>query len=166
MPKDHGIGASSKRREDVRFLSGRGRYTDDMNLARQAYAVFLRAQVAHAKINKIDTTDAAAMPGVIRVFTAQDFSGVGGLPCGWQVTDRHGEPMQEPPHPILAQLLHNRGIGSAPQGGKRCDRKYSGQRLQGRSLPGQPQGRDHSWPRGYPRVFPSCRRRRFPCRSS
>jgi len=103
MPKDHGIGASSKRREDVRFLSGRGRYTDDMNLARQAYAVFLRAQVAHAKINKIDTTDAAAMPGVIRVFTAQDFSGVGGLPCGWQVTDRHGNAMLEPKHPILAE---------------------------------------------------------------
>ena len=103
MPKDHGIGASSKRREDVRFLSGRGRYTDDMNLAGQAHAVFLRAQVAHGRINKIDTTDAAAMPGVIRVFTAEDFAGVGGLPCGWQVTDRHGNAMLEPKHPILAE---------------------------------------------------------------
>ena len=43
------------------------------------------------------------MPGVVRIFTGADFEGVGGLPCGWQVTDRHGEPMQEPAHPVLAQ---------------------------------------------------------------
>jgi len=103
MPKDHGIGASSKRREDVRFLSGRGRYTDDMNLPGQAHAVFLRSQVAHGKINRIDTTDAAQMPGVVRIFTAEDFAGVGGLPCGWQVTDKHGNAMLEPKHPILAE---------------------------------------------------------------
>ncbi|ARE39973.1 Carbon monoxide dehydrogenase large chain [Rhodovulum sp. P5] len=103
MPKDHGIGASSKRREDKRFLTGRGRYTDDINLAGQAYAVFVRSQVAHGKLNGVDTAAAEAMPGVIRVFTGADFEGVGGLPCGWQVTDRHGEPMQEPGHPVLAQ---------------------------------------------------------------
>ena len=103
MPKDHGIGASQKRREDVRFLTGRGRYTDDINLAGQAYACFVRSQVAHGRLNGVDTAAASKMPGVIRVFTGADFEGVGGLPCGWQVTDRHGEPMQEPGHPVLAQ---------------------------------------------------------------
>ena len=103
MPKDSGIGASPKRREDLRFLTGTGNYTDDINLQGQAYVHFLRSDVAHGKINGIDTTAAAAMPGVIRIFTGADFEGVGSIPCGWQVTDRHGEPMQEPAHPVLAQ---------------------------------------------------------------
>ncbi len=103
MPKDTGIGASNKRREDVRFLTGQGNYTDDINLNGQAFVHFLRADVAHATINGIDTSAAAAMPGVVRIFTGADFEAVGGLPCGWQVTDRHGEPMQEPAHPIIAQ---------------------------------------------------------------
>ncbi|MEL7093719.1 MAG: molybdopterin cofactor-binding domain-containing protein, partial [Pseudomonadota bacterium] len=103
MPKDGGIGASSKRREDVRFLTGAGNYTDDINIHGQAYVHFLRSDVAHGTITSIDTTAAAAMPGVVRIFTGTDFEGVGGIPCGWQVTDRHGQPMQEPGHPILAQ---------------------------------------------------------------
>ncbi|GAA6201693.1 xanthine dehydrogenase family protein molybdopterin-binding subunit [Aquicoccus sp. SU-CL01552] len=103
MPKDHGIGASPKRREDVRFLSGTGNYTDDINIRGQAYVHFLRSDLAHGKINGIDTTAAAAMPGVLRIFTGADFEGVGSIPCGWQVTDRHGQPMQEPAHPVLAQ---------------------------------------------------------------
>ncbi|PTX55560.1 xanthine dehydrogenase molybdenum binding subunit apoprotein [Litoreibacter ponti] len=103
MPKDGGIGASSKRREDLRFLTGRGKYTDDINLQNQAYAHFVRSDVAHGTLNGVDTAAAEAMPGVLRVFTAKDFEGVGGMPCGWQVTDRHGEVMQEPKHPILAE---------------------------------------------------------------
>lgn len=103
MPKDSGIGASPKRREDVRFLTGAGNYTDDINVNGQAYVHFLRSDVAHAAIRGIDTSAAETMPGVVRVFTGADFEGVGGMPCGWQVTDRHGNPMQEPPHPILAQ---------------------------------------------------------------
>jgi carbon-monoxide dehydrogenase large subunit len=102
MPKDHGIGASTKRREDVRFLTGRGRYTDDINLNGQAYAWFVRSQVAHGRLKKVDTKAAAAMPGVLRIFTGADFEAVGGLPCGWQVTDRHGKAMLEPKHPVLA----------------------------------------------------------------
>ncbi len=102
MPKD-GIGASIKRREDVRFLTGTGRYTDDINLRGQSYAWFVRSQVAHGKLNKVDTTAAAKMPGVLRIFTAKDFEGVGGLPCGWQIHDRHGKPMLEPKHPVLAE---------------------------------------------------------------
>ena len=101
MPKDSGIGASSKRREDVRFLTGQGQYTDDINIHGQTYVHFVRSDVAHGKINSIDTSAAEAMPGVVRIFTGADFEGIGGLPCGWQVTDRHGEAMKEPAHPVL-----------------------------------------------------------------
>ena len=103
MPKDQGIGASTKRREDVRFLTGSGNYTDDINIHGQAYVHFLRSDVAHGRLKSVDTSAAEGMPGVVKIFTGKDFEGVGGLPCGWQVTDRNGEPMQEPPHPILAQ---------------------------------------------------------------
>ncbi|ATI43102.1 carbon monoxide dehydrogenase [Pacificitalea manganoxidans] len=103
MPKDGGIGAATKRREDVRFLTGRGRYTDDINLHNQTYAYFLRSEVAHGRITSLDTAAAQDMPGVVRVFTGKDFEGVGGIPCGWQITDRFGEVMQEPAHPVLAQ---------------------------------------------------------------
>ncbi|MDW3183371.1 xanthine dehydrogenase family protein molybdopterin-binding subunit [Roseobacter sp.] len=102
MPKDGGIGASSKRREDVRFLTGAGNYTDDINIHGQAHVFFLRSDVAHGTITAIDTSAAEAMPGVVKVFTGADFEAVGGMPCGWQVTDKHGAPMQEPRHPILA----------------------------------------------------------------
>ncbi|WP_135503376.1 xanthine dehydrogenase family protein molybdopterin-binding subunit [Roseovarius aestuariivivens] len=102
MPKD-GIGASTKRREDVRFLTGNGNYTDDINIRGQAYVHFLRSDVAHGTLNGVDTSAAEGMPGVIRIFTGEDFAEVGGIPCGWQVTDRHGEPMQEPAHPVLAR---------------------------------------------------------------
>jgi carbon-monoxide dehydrogenase large subunit len=102
MPKDHGIGASPKRREDVRFLTGKGTYTDDINRPGQAYAYFLRSTVAHGRINRIDTAAAKAAPGVVAVFTAQDLAGAGGIPCGWLVTGKDG-PMKEPKHPILAE---------------------------------------------------------------
>ncbi|MEL6565563.1 MAG: xanthine dehydrogenase family protein molybdopterin-binding subunit [Pseudomonadota bacterium] len=102
MPKDSGIGASNKRREDVRFLTGSGNYTDDINLAGQAYVHFLRSDVAHGTLTNVDTSAAASMPGVVRIFTATDFDGVGGIPCGWQVTSKDGNVMQEPVHPIMA----------------------------------------------------------------
>ena len=103
MPKDGGIGASTKRREDVRFLTGTGNYTDDINLRGQAYVHFLRSDVAHGRLKSVDTSAAEGMPGVLRIFTGEDFAEIGGLPCGWQVTDRFGEVMQEPGHPVLAQ---------------------------------------------------------------
>ncbi|MGJ5618895.1 xanthine dehydrogenase family protein molybdopterin-binding subunit [Sulfitobacter sp. MF3-043] len=102
MPKDGGIGASSKRREDVRFLTGAGNYTDDINIRGQAHVFFLRSDVAHGTLTNVDTSAAEGMPGVVKVFTGADFTEVGGMPCGWQVTDRHGEAMQEPRHPVLA----------------------------------------------------------------
>ncbi|MBP7241374.1 xanthine dehydrogenase family protein molybdopterin-binding subunit [Amaricoccus sp.] len=103
MPKDSGIGAPTKRREDVRFLTGKGRYTDDLNRPGQAYVHFLRSDVAHGRITKLDTSAAEGMPGVLKVFTAADFAAVGGVPCGWLVTDRFGQPMKEPKHPVLAE---------------------------------------------------------------
>ena len=103
MPADGGIGAPNKRREDVRFLTGKGKYTDDLNRPGQAHVIFVRSQVAHGNLVAVNTDEAAAMPGVIRIFTGADFADVGGLPCGWQVTDKHGEVMQEPAHPVLAQ---------------------------------------------------------------
>jgi carbon-monoxide dehydrogenase large subunit len=64
MPKDSGIGASSKRREDVRFLTGAGNYTDDINVHGQSYVFFLRSDIAHGTIKNIDSSAAADMPGV------------------------------------------------------------------------------------------------------
>lgn len=103
MPKDSGIGAALQRREDVRFLTGKGRYTDDINLLKQAYAAFLRSDVARGRITTLDTVDASVMPGVLRVFTGEDFKDAGSLPCAWQVTSRDGTPQQEPRHPVLAE---------------------------------------------------------------
>ncbi len=102
MPKDNGIGASPKRREDVRFLTGRGRYVDDIKLQNQCFAVFARSQVAHGIIKSIDTSEAEGMPGVLAVFTGEDFTEVGGNPAGWLIHSRDGEPMKEPKRPVLA----------------------------------------------------------------
>jgi len=102
MPKDSGIGAASKRREDVRFLTGRGVYTDDLKIQAQAHAVMVRSTVAHGRIVSIDTSAAAAMPGVLAVFTGEDFKDVGGNPAGWLIKSRNGEPMREPKRPVLA----------------------------------------------------------------
>jgi carbon-monoxide dehydrogenase large subunit len=98
------IGESLRRKEDYRFLTGAGNYTDDIVLARQAHAVFVRSPHAHAKINSIDITAASAMPGVVGIFSGKDVEGkMGGLPCGWLINNPDGSPMKEPPHPILAQ---------------------------------------------------------------
>ena len=102
MPKDGGIGASTVRREDIRFLTGKGRYTADINLRGQGYACFVRSEVAHGKINKIDTTDAMAMPGVLAVMTGEDFAAMGGNPAGWYINSRDGQTMKEPKRPVLA----------------------------------------------------------------
>jgi carbon-monoxide dehydrogenase large subunit len=97
------IGARVRRKEDYRFLTGGGRFTDDVNPANHVHAYFLRSPHAHAKISKIDTSKAKASPGVIAVYTADDLAGVNGLPCGWLITGTDGKPMNEPPHPVLAQ---------------------------------------------------------------
>ena len=92
-------------KEDKRFLTGRGRYTDDIDRPGQAHAYFLRSPHAHAKINGINADAARAMAGVVAVFTGQDMAAdnIGSLPCGWIVTDRYGEPHKSPPHFALAR---------------------------------------------------------------
>ncbi|MBN8871194.1 MAG: xanthine dehydrogenase family protein [Rhodospirillales bacterium] len=99
-----GIGASVRRKEDARFLSGRGHYTDDINRPGQLYAFIKRSDRPHARIASLQTAQAAAAPGVVAVFTGADMAAdnVGGLPCGWQIHSKDGSPMAEPPHPVLA----------------------------------------------------------------
>ena len=98
------VGTPVRRREDYRFLTGQGTYTDDINRPHQLYAYILRSPHAHARVSGIDTTAAARAPGVAAIFTGKDMTadGVGGLPCGWQVHSKDGSPMAEPPHPPLA----------------------------------------------------------------
>ncbi|HEU4612695.1 MAG TPA: molybdopterin cofactor-binding domain-containing protein, partial [Kofleriaceae bacterium] len=97
------IGQAVLRKEDARFLTGTGQYTDDVSASRQTYAWFLRSPHAHANIVGIDTAEAKSSPGVVDVFTGADLQGVNGLPCGWLITGTDGKPMNEPPHPVLAQ---------------------------------------------------------------
>jgi len=99
------IGARVERKEDYRFLTGAGQYTDDVDLPRQCHAAFVRSPHAHAGLKKISAAKAKAAPGVIAVYTGEDFAAakLGGLPCGWLITDVNGQPMKEPPHPCLAQ---------------------------------------------------------------
>ncbi|MBC7482627.1 MAG: xanthine dehydrogenase family protein molybdopterin-binding subunit, partial [Rhizobacter sp.] len=105
VPPISPIGQPLKRREDQRFLTGAGQYTDDVVMHGQTFAAFLRSPHAHARIKSIKLDAAKAAPGVIRIFTGQDLADakVGGLPCGWLIHSKDGSPMKEPPHPVLAQ---------------------------------------------------------------
>lgn len=98
-----GIGAPVRRKEDFRFITGKGRYVDDINRPGQAHAWFLRSPHAHAAIRGIDTAAAKAAPGVIDVFTGDDIAGVGPLICGWMIMSKDGTPMKAGAHPALAQ---------------------------------------------------------------
>jgi carbon-monoxide dehydrogenase large subunit len=97
------IGQSVRRKEDGRFLTGTGQYTNDVVVPHTTHAFFLRSPHAHATIRGIDTSRAKSAPGVIAIFTGADLAGVNGLPCGWLITSTDGTPMNEPPHPVLAQ---------------------------------------------------------------
>jgi aerobic carbon-monoxide dehydrogenase large subunit len=99
------VGERIQRKEDYRFLTGAGQFTDDVTLPHQAYAAFVRSPHAHAIIKKISIDKALEAPGVLNVFVGKDLADakVGGLPCGWLITDVNGQPMKEPPHPCLAQ---------------------------------------------------------------
>ncbi|MCG8603837.1 xanthine dehydrogenase family protein molybdopterin-binding subunit, partial [bacterium] len=94
------IGQSVKRVEDKRFITGKGRFTDDIVLPNMAYAHIVRSPHAHANIKSINVEMAKALPGVVAVFTGQEMTddGVLSVPNGWQI----GEDMKEPPHPALA----------------------------------------------------------------
>src|SRR5487761_136368 len=97
------IGRSVERKEDYRFLTGVGQYTDDIVLPGQSYGYFQRSPHAHARIRAIDTAAARAAPGVLAIFTGADLAGIAGLPCGWLIKSIDGTPMKEPKHPVLAE---------------------------------------------------------------
>jgi len=90
-----GIGARVKRKEDKRFITGKGKYTDDVRAENQAYAAFVRSPHAHALVKGIDKGEAAKMPGVIQVLDGTELTGdgIGNLICGWAITSKDGSPM-------------------------------------------------------------------------
>jgi aerobic carbon-monoxide dehydrogenase large subunit len=104
------LGKPLLRREDARFLTGAGQYTDDVVLHGQTYAVFVRSPHAHARIKSVNTAKAKEALGFVAVITGADIaeSKIGGLPCGWLIHSKDGSPMKEPPHPIIAhtKVLH------------------------------------------------------------
>ncbi|ESZ06875.1 xanthine dehydrogenase family protein molybdopterin-binding subunit [Mesorhizobium sp. M1060] len=91
-----GIGARVVRKEDKRFITGAGRYVDDMVVPGMKHAAFVRSPHAHAQIKKIDVRRAQAMPGVIGVLTGKELKadGIGNLICGWMIHSKDGSPMK------------------------------------------------------------------------
>ncbi|MEM6999253.1 MAG: xanthine dehydrogenase family protein molybdopterin-binding subunit [Pseudomonadota bacterium] len=102
LPKS--FGQSVRRKEDRRFITGRGNYTDDVNLPHQTWAAFVRSPLAHANILGFDKSAAEQMPGVVAVYTGADFvnSGLGPLQCGFLIHSSDGSPMHVGQHPALA----------------------------------------------------------------
>jgi carbon-monoxide dehydrogenase large subunit len=100
-----GIGARVARKEDKRFITGRGRYTDDMVVPGMHYAAFVRSPHAHARIKSIDTSAAKKMPGVVGVLTGEEIAadGIGNLICGWMIKSKDGAPMRMGAYPALAK---------------------------------------------------------------
>src|SRR5436305_15347672 len=84
---DRMFGKSIKRREDPRFITGRGQYVDDLKLPGMTYAAFVRSPHAHARIKSIDVTQAKAHPGVVAIFTGKDMTGGNSLPCGCDLSN-------------------------------------------------------------------------------
>ena len=99
-----GIGAAVRRKEDLRFITGKGQYTDDISRPGETRAVFVRSPHAHAKIKSIDTKAAAAMPGVLAVLTGAELAAdkIGNLICGWMIHSKDGSPMKMAAHPAIA----------------------------------------------------------------
>ncbi len=78
------VGKPVRRVEDARLITGAAKYLDDLQLTGMTHAAILRSPFAHARIKSIDTTKAAAHPGVVAVYTGKDFEHLPGLPCAWQ----------------------------------------------------------------------------------
>jgi carbon-monoxide dehydrogenase large subunit len=99
-----GVGAAVRRREDLRFITGKGQYTDDISRPGETRAMFVRSPHAHAKIKSVDTKAAAAMPGVLAVLTGAQLASdkIGNLICGWMIHSKDGSPMKMAPHPAIA----------------------------------------------------------------
>src|SRR3974377_564165 len=105
-----GIGQPVRRHEDLRLITGRGRYTDDIGLPRMAHAAVLRSTLAHAQIKRVDAVAARDMPGVLLVATGDDIRAVGpgGILCCPPLVNRDGTPRHDTPRPVLAigQVRH------------------------------------------------------------
>jgi carbon-monoxide dehydrogenase large subunit len=99
-----GIGQPVRRHEDLKLITGQGRYTDDITLPRMAQAFVLRSPLAHAQIKCIDAAAARRMPGVLLVATGEDLraDGLGDVPCTVPLTSRDGKPRHDTPRPVLA----------------------------------------------------------------
>src|ERR1700742_2037469 len=99
-----GIGQPVRRHEDIRLLTGKGRYTDDIALPRMAHAFVLRSPAAHAGIKRVDAGAGRALPGVLLVRPADDVraDGLGDVPCTTPLTSRDGKPRHDTPRPVLA----------------------------------------------------------------
>src|SRR5437588_2146163 len=99
-----GIGASVRRKEDQRFITGKGHYTDDVSRPGQTQAYFVRSPHAHARIKAIDAQAARARPGVLAVLTGAQLAAdkIGNLICGWMIHSKDGSPMKMAPHPAIA----------------------------------------------------------------
>jgi aerobic carbon-monoxide dehydrogenase large subunit len=99
-----GIGARVVRKEDKRFITGKGRYVDDIKLTGMTHAHFIRSPHAHAKVKKIDASAALTMPGVVAVLTGKELvdDKVGNLICGWAITSKDGSPMKMGAWPAMA----------------------------------------------------------------
>ena len=99
------VGSKVERKEDKRFLTGKGRYTADIKLANQTYAFFVRSPHARAKISKVDISKAEKFPGVVKILTGEDIvkDKIGGLIAGWKIVSQDGKDMKCPPHPALAK---------------------------------------------------------------
>ena len=104
-----GIGAAVRRKEDFRFITGKGQYTDDISRPGQTYIHFVRSPHAHAKIRSIDSAEAKGMPGVVAVLTGADLANdkIGNLICGWAITSKDGSPMKMSAHPAIANEKAN-----------------------------------------------------------
>src|SRR5206468_7862101 len=111
------IGASVKRREDFRLLTGQGRYADDVQAPGQAHAAFVRSPHAHADVVAVDAAPAGAIAGVLDVFTGRDLvaDGVGAIPTliaerGGGIRSRDGSPFAEPTwYPLATDRVRHVG---------------------------------------------------------
>ena len=99
-----GIGARVARKEDKRFITGRGRYVDDVKVVGLTHAHFIRSPHAHARVKSIDASAAKDMPGVVDVLTGQQLvdDKIGNLICGWAITSKDGSPMKMGAWPAMA----------------------------------------------------------------
>ena len=97
-----GVGQPVRRSEDPKLVRGEGRYTDDIGLKGQAYAVMVRSSEPHGVIRGIDTAAAKAMPGVLTVLTGEDLKAYGGLKCNLPLKSKDGSPIKYRPRPALA----------------------------------------------------------------